>query len=288
MTVDEEAAFIELWNQGLELTAIAQRLGIPKGTVESRAHRLKPRGLIQPRPKGGAYPRRKALARQEGTPAPVHSGAEPMVMHGAQTVQNSAVHAHLHGAVQVQNRTEPPVPAALAVELGRLWAAIDALRQDMHRPMQDTVQSLPEPLFDDPADNTTERWSLYLKRGLRAHRGVSAGARHRPEPRRAGDTLASADRPSNINALEEMLMSHTLVAIIIAIIAAIIAQRKWGAKGLLWVWISSAAIVTGAILFWIFYQAGFPLLSTRQELFALAIISALLFMGITSVSGMLT
>jgi DNA-directed RNA polymerase specialized sigma24 family protein len=46
MTVDEEAAFIELWNQGLELTAVAQRLGIPKGTVESRAHRPQQRGLI--------------------------------------------------------------------------------------------------------------------------------------------------------------------------------------------------------------------------------------------------
>lgn len=29
------------------------------------------------------------------------------------------------------------------------------------------VQSLPEPLFDDPADNATERWNLYLKHGLR-------------------------------------------------------------------------------------------------------------------------
>src|SRR5688572_26334503 len=87
-----------------------------------------------------------------------------------------------------------------------------------------------------------------------------------------------------------MLMGHilvALVALVIVTIAAIITQRKWGAKGLLWVWIASAVIVTGAILFWIFYQAGFPLLSTRQELFAMAIISAFLFMAITSVSGML-
>jgi hypothetical protein len=32
---------------------IAQRLGIPKGIVQSRAHRPQPRGLIQPQPKGG-------------------------------------------------------------------------------------------------------------------------------------------------------------------------------------------------------------------------------------------
>jgi len=60
-----EATFIALWNQGLETTEIAQRLSIPKGTVQSRAHRLQQRGLIQPRPKDVAYPRQKALARAE-------------------------------------------------------------------------------------------------------------------------------------------------------------------------------------------------------------------------------
>src|SRR4051794_7243689 len=66
MTPDE-ATFIVLWTQGLEIAAIAQRLGIPKRTVQSRAHRLQQRKLIQPRPKGEAYPRQKALARQDGT-----------------------------------------------------------------------------------------------------------------------------------------------------------------------------------------------------------------------------
>jgi hypothetical protein len=98
-------------------------------------------------------------------------------MHGAQSVQSGAVHAPMHGAVQVQNSAEPPIPAALAEELGRLWAAIEALGQDMHRPVQDTVQSLPEPLFDDPADNTTERWNLYLKHGLRVRLEALAQAR---------------------------------------------------------------------------------------------------------------
>jgi DNA-binding transcriptional MocR family regulator len=67
MTPTEEQAFIALWQQGLEITAIAEHLGIPKGTVQSRAHRLQQRGLIQPRPKGGAYPRQKALARQDSS-----------------------------------------------------------------------------------------------------------------------------------------------------------------------------------------------------------------------------
>jgi hypothetical protein len=65
MTPAEEAEFIALWTQGLEIAAIAQRLGIPKGTVQSRTHRLQQRKLIQPRPKVGAYPRQKALARPE-------------------------------------------------------------------------------------------------------------------------------------------------------------------------------------------------------------------------------
>jgi DNA-binding IclR family transcriptional regulator len=56
MTPTDEARFIALWNEGLETAAIAQRLGIPRGTVQSRAHRLQQRGLIQPRPKGGTYP----------------------------------------------------------------------------------------------------------------------------------------------------------------------------------------------------------------------------------------
>jgi transposase len=61
MTPDEEAQFIALWTEGLEIAAIAQRLGI-QGTVQSRAHRLQQRGLIQPRPKGGVYPSQRAKA----------------------------------------------------------------------------------------------------------------------------------------------------------------------------------------------------------------------------------
>jgi hypothetical protein len=65
-----EAEFIALWNQGLEITAIAQRLGIPKGTVQSRAHRPAAARAHPTQAQRGAYPRQKALARQNGSPTP--------------------------------------------------------------------------------------------------------------------------------------------------------------------------------------------------------------------------
>jgi len=43
---DWESTFIDLWQQGLEITEIAQRMGIPDGTVISRAHRLQQEGKI--------------------------------------------------------------------------------------------------------------------------------------------------------------------------------------------------------------------------------------------------
>jgi hypothetical protein len=56
MTPADEATFIALWQQSLETVAIAQRLGVPRGTVQSRAHRLQLLGKIQPRPRGGLSP----------------------------------------------------------------------------------------------------------------------------------------------------------------------------------------------------------------------------------------
>jgi hypothetical protein len=70
MTPTEEARFIALWQQGASYRDLAQALGCALGTVGSRAAALVAQGKIQPRPRGGAYPRRQALARQEDPPAP--------------------------------------------------------------------------------------------------------------------------------------------------------------------------------------------------------------------------
>jgi hypothetical protein len=67
MTPTDEARFIELWQQGLETVAIAQRLGIPPGTARSRAYTLQQQGKIQPRPRGGR--RTPARTLGDGTPA---------------------------------------------------------------------------------------------------------------------------------------------------------------------------------------------------------------------------
>jgi hypothetical protein len=66
MTPADEATFCALWQQGLSQDAIAQRLGIPIGTVKSRAHALAHAGKLTPRPRGGAYPSQRAKAQQGG------------------------------------------------------------------------------------------------------------------------------------------------------------------------------------------------------------------------------
>ena len=73
MTLDE-ATFIELWNEGVDTADMAQRPGIPRSTVASRAHTLVRQGKIAPRPRGN-YPRQKALARQDGSPTPATPAA---------------------------------------------------------------------------------------------------------------------------------------------------------------------------------------------------------------------
>jgi biotin operon repressor len=75
---EEEATLIALWQEGLELAAISQRLGIPRGTVSSRVTALRKRGVaLAKRPQGGAYPSQRAKVRQEGLPAPAQAPAPP-------------------------------------------------------------------------------------------------------------------------------------------------------------------------------------------------------------------
>jgi DNA-binding transcriptional MocR family regulator len=107
MTPADEARFIALWQQGLETAAIAQALGIPRGTVSSRAQTLVRQGKIQPRPRGGAYPRQKALTRPVQRPV--------------QSTDTGAVQSVDTGAVQRLDQLEDEVQ-----ELRQLMQAVMA------------------------------------------------------------------------------------------------------------------------------------------------------------------
>lgn len=77
-----------------------------------------------------------------------------------------------------------------------------------------------------------------------------------------------------------------LIALVIVVIAATLIQRKWGSKALLWVWIASAVLITGATLSWIFYKHGLPSAQElRQHLVTFAFLVTYLFVGVAVASG---
>jgi DNA-binding transcriptional MocR family regulator len=104
MTPTDEATFIALWQQGLSHEALAQQLGIPVGTVKSRAHRLQQQGLIQARPRRG----RQALARPK-RPRPVQRPVQPLDTGAVQRVDTGAVQPLDTGPVQRLDRLEDEV-----------------------------------------------------------------------------------------------------------------------------------------------------------------------------------
>jgi hypothetical protein len=170
MTTDEEATFIALWQAGLETAAIAQRLGVPKGTVQSRAHRLQQQGKIQPRPRGGSYPSQRALARQAGTPRPVQRPVQSIDTGAVSSVDTGAVQTFDTGPVQRLDRLEDEVQG-----LRRLvQSVVDRLD---HPPVQTPVQITALPPYPK---GKAVRWNLWVLDAIRdelarlaAERGIS-------------------------------------------------------------------------------------------------------------------
>ena len=109
MTPTDEATFIALWQQGLSQDAIAQQLGIPGGTVKSRAHTLAHAGKLTPRPRGGAYPRQQGKTRQEAEGLPVQKPVHAPDTDAVSSVDTGSVQGLDTGAVQRLDRLEDEV-----------------------------------------------------------------------------------------------------------------------------------------------------------------------------------
>jgi DNA-binding transcriptional MocR family regulator len=126
MTPAEEAAFIALWTQGASYRDIAQAQGCALGTVGSRASALVAQGKIQPRPRGGAYPRQQAKARK------------PLAL--SETTDTPPVHnpvqrpVHKHAPVQrpVHNHPDHPPPSPdLSGVLNALVERLSAIEETL-------------------------------------------------------------------------------------------------------------------------------------------------------------
>jgi hypothetical protein len=159
MTPAEEQEFIALWTEGLPTAAIAQRLGIPVGTVKSRAHTLAHAGKLAPRPRGGAYPRQQGKARQVDPPAPVQ---RPV-----QLTDTGAVQCVDTGAVQRLDQLEDEV-------------------QGLRLLMQSVLDRLDHPPVQTPGQITTlppypkgkaVRWNLWINRTIRDELATLAAER---------------------------------------------------------------------------------------------------------------
>jgi hypothetical protein len=181
MTPADEATFITLWQQGLSQDAMAQRLGIPIGTVKSRAHTLAHAGKLTPRPRGGAYPRQKAKMRQ---PLALSETTDTPPVH-------ETVHRSVHNSAPVQtpvhnppdySPSSPDLSGVLNALVERLSAIEETLKHGgvhAYAPVQEyapvqhstPVQSyaLPgvEPPKLSPEERKSERWNIYMPRWIR-------------------------------------------------------------------------------------------------------------------------
>jgi hypothetical protein len=182
MTADETAEFIALWTEGLSLKDIGARLGIPPGTVSSRAAALRRQGVaLDKRPQGGAYPSRRAKARQS---LALSEASEIPPVH-------TSVHTQVQNAAPVQRPVHTPLDPSpgstdLAGVLNALVERLSAIEETLKHggvqsstPVQDyapvqayaPVQSyaLPgvEPPKLSPEERKSERWNIYMPRWIR-------------------------------------------------------------------------------------------------------------------------
>jgi transposase len=155
MTPAEEAEFIALWQQGASQQELAAHLGVPVGTIKSRASALAHQGKIQPRPRGGGYPRQ----RRQAAPAPVQ---RPV-----QTQDTGAVQRLDTGAVQRLDRLEDEVQSLRHI----VQALVDRLD---HPPVQTPVQITTLRPFPK---GKAVRWNLWILDAIKDQISALAAAR---------------------------------------------------------------------------------------------------------------
>jgi hypothetical protein len=170
MTPADEARFIVLWQQGASYAVIAQALGCALGTVGSRAHTLAKQGKIQPRPKGGSYPRQQAMARQGDPPATPAPHATPTAPAPPAPQVTPAPPAMTFVAV-------PEIQDMLAL-MKDLHARVIALEQTRVPPALPAPPATPAPPTADRKD--IQQWTVRLSKALIEHLKAVAYERRIP------------------------------------------------------------------------------------------------------------
>jgi hypothetical protein len=165
MTPADEATFISMWEAGASYRELAAALRCPLGTVASRAASLAAQGKIQPRQRGGAYPRKKAMARQDGT------GGGTRHPTGVDWVSPDTPPAQYLPPSQDEMR---PLLQDILLELRQLTGALAARVLPDTPPVSDQV-STRTPL--PPERGRSVRWNLHLSERLRDQIKVMATMR---------------------------------------------------------------------------------------------------------------
>jgi DNA-binding transcriptional MocR family regulator len=156
MTPGDEATFIDLWQQGASYAVIAQALGCALGTVGSRAAALTAQGKIQPRPRGGAYPRQQAQGRAPSSTL-VQRSVQTTDTGAVSSVDTGAVQSFDTGPVQRLNRLEGEVQGLRTL----MQSVIDRLD---HPPVQTPVQITALPPYPK---GKAVRWNLWILAAIR-------------------------------------------------------------------------------------------------------------------------
>ena len=158
MTPAEEAEFIGWWRDGLSLKDIGVRLGIPPGTVSSRAAALRRQGVaLDKRPQGGAYPSQRAKTRPEGSPA----DRPPSTVHPVPSTVDPRPSTVDHLREDLQ--------AVLTAALQPVLARLEALEAGLARPPHDDRP--PSTVHPDTWElkqlKHSIRWTVYVPQTMK-------------------------------------------------------------------------------------------------------------------------